>query len=110
MHYAIFTSYDERLDSAPRIGQYFPVRYKDSTNSISDRNLTKRFSARFQEVQAETWRALCPTSRVFCDRTIQDALDRVRGIAVENHKPQVLITGSLHLVSGAICLLETDEI
>ena len=82
---------------------------KDGVDLFPDRNLTKRFSAESQENQAKTWSDLCPTSQVIRERTIQSALDRVRGLAIESNRLQILITGSLHLVSGAICLLEQDK-
>lgn len=42
------------------------------------------------------------------ERTIEEALDRARRID-RGQGIQVLITGSLHLVGGALCLLEPDE-
>lgn len=74
-----------------------------------DRNLTKRFSAEVQERYAETWGSLDPTATVLRERTIEGALDRAREIGDPNNGMQALITGTLHLVSGAICLLESDN-
>lgn len=93
MNYVIFTSYDETQDGKSRI----------------DRNLTKRFSENGQKDNVDTWKTLDPKSIVFCERTIQDALDRARSISDGNIKTQVLVTGSLHLVSGALCTLDLDD-
>ncbi|KAH8586475.1 folylpolyglutamate synthase [Bisporella sp. PMI_857] len=91
IQYVILTTYDERRDGQRRI----------------DRNLTKSFSAEIQRGYAETWRNLDPKATVLCERTIQDALDRAREIGDQNNGMQALVTGSLHLVSGALCLLES---
>ncbi|KAL5315347.1 hypothetical protein ACEPPN_016214 [Leptodophora sp. 'Broadleaf-Isolate-01'] len=92
MQYVIFTTYDERRDGQTRI----------------DRNLKNRFSAEVQELYAKTWGNLDPTATVLCKRTIEGALNRARGIGDQNNGMQALVTGSLHLVSGALCLLESD--
>ncbi|CZS92453.1 related to folylpolyglutamate synthetase [Rhynchosporium agropyri] len=93
MQYVILTTYDERRDGQIRI----------------DRNLQKRFSADIQERYAETWSRLDPTAVVICERTIEGALDRAREIGDQNNGVQALITGSLHLVSGALYLLDSED-
>ncbi|KAH6670181.1 folylpolyglutamate synthase [Halenospora varia] len=92
MQYVIFTTYDERRDGHTRI----------------DRNLKKRFSPEVQEHYAETWGNLDPAATVLCERTIEGALERAREIGDQNTGIQALVTGSLHLVSGALYLLESD--
>ena len=74
-----------------------------------DRNLKKSFSAEVQERYAETWGSLDPTATVLRERTIEGALDRAREIGDQNNGMQALVTGSLHLVSGALYLLESDD-
>lgn len=63
-----------------------------------------------QELYAETWKNLDPKATISSELTLEEALDRARKIGDSNHEIQALITGSLHLVSGALCLLEPDDL
>jgi folylpolyglutamate synthase len=74
-----------------------------------DRNLKKSFSAEVQEHYAKTWGSLDPTAMVLRKRTIEGALDRAREIGDQNNGMQALVIGSLHLVSGALYLLESND-
>lgn len=69
--------------------------------------MTNRFSPATQEKYAEFWRQFDPTTLISEERTIEDALDRARRIGDEQGGMQVLITGSLHLVSGALFVLQS---
>ncbi|CRG90132.1 Folylpolyglutamate synthase [Talaromyces islandicus] len=82
--HVILSSYDEMRDGTTRI----------------DRNFRNRFSEEEQEKYAEFWRSFDPSAAVLCERTIEEALDRARKIGDQNSGIQILITGSLHLVSG----------
>ena len=62
-----------------------------------------------QELYAETWRNLDPKATISSKQTIEEALDRAKEIGDQNKHIQALVTGSLHLVSGALCLLEPDD-
>ena len=73
---------------------------------LADRNLKNRFLPEFQELYVRIWRNLDSHARIFSERTIEEALDRAKGIGSTTDGIQALITGSLHLVSGALCLLE----
>ncbi|EFR02730.1 folylpolyglutamate synthase [Nannizzia gypsea CBS 118893] len=94
VQHVIISSYDEMRDGPPRI----------------DRNLTKRFSQEKQESYAEFWRTFDPTATVSCERTIEETLHRARRIGDLSDGMQALVTGSLHLVSGLLYLLETDHL
>jgi folylpolyglutamate synthase len=74
-----------------------------------DRNLTNRFSAEVQQHYAEVWKNLDPQATISRTRTIEEALHRAREIGDQEDGMQTLVTGSLHLVSGALCLLEPDH-
>lgn len=78
-------------------------------NSGADRNLKGRFSPKIQDQYASFWGALDPGATILCERTIEEALDQARKIGDQNNGMQALITGSLHLVSGALCLLEPEQ-
>ncbi|KAK5290558.1 hypothetical protein LTR99_011079 [Exophiala xenobiotica] len=92
LQHIILTSYDERRDGNTRI----------------DRNLKNRFSQEVQNRYAKTWKSLAPHVTISSERTIEEALGRAREIG-KVHGAQALITGSLHLVSGALCLLDPDN-
>ena len=61
------------------------------------------------KVYAGAWRAYKPRSTVYTERTIGDALEKARAISRDFKLAHILITGSLHLVSGALRILETEE-
>lgn len=66
-----------------------------------------------QKRLAETWREINGTAEVNVVRSIEEAVDLVRGIAageavgMEGNDVQVLVTGSVHLVGGFLEVLET---
>ncbi|KAH8591875.1 folylpolyglutamate synthase [Bisporella sp. PMI_857] len=92
--YYIFTTYDERKDGISKI----------------DRNFTNHFPTGAIQEDAQVWKQLNPSATTFCDESIEGALIRARGLGDENRTVQVLITGSLHLVSGALGLLKDTQI
>ncbi|KAI8245797.1 MICOS complex subunit MIC60 [Colletotrichum sp. SAR 10_96] len=62
-----------------------------------------------QKQFAERWRGLDPQADVRVIPTIEEALDYVRGLAESNgegESVQAFVTGSLHLVGGALQILE----
>ncbi|KAI0011943.1 tetrahydrofolylpolyglutamate synthase [Xylariaceae sp. FL0662B] len=64
-----------------------------------------------QHAFADRWAQIDPRADVAVVPTIEDALNRVRGLAAESsltdgQTVQALITGSLHLVGGALGILE----
>jgi folylpolyglutamate synthase len=74
---------------------------------VLDRNLKARSSVEKLHVYARAWRAYKPSSTVYVEGTIEGALERARIIGRNSKLTHVLITGSLHLVSGALRILET---
>lgn len=54
---------------------------------------------------ATRWEQLDPKAQLYVEPTIEDALMLAREIAVEKKGLDVLVTGSLHLVGGALSLL-----
>ena len=75
----------------------------------ADRNLKNRFSPELQELYAKFWKKIDPEATVSCERTIEGALHQAREIGDQNNGMQTLVTGSLHLVSGALYLLEPNH-
>ena len=110
IQHVILTSYDERRNGTTRIGKLLEAAIECIlANSSADRNLKHRFVPEIQEHYAEIWKSLDPEAKISSERTIEDALDRARKVGDPNNNIQALITGSLHLVSGALCLLEPDD-
>ncbi|KAF2755139.1 putative tetrahydrofolylpolyglutamate synthase [Pseudovirgaria hyperparasitica] len=62
-----------------------------------------------QKALAETWREIDPVVDVSVLRTIEEAVEKVREIAGGEEEVMALITGSLHLVGGALEVLETGN-
>lgn len=65
-----------------------------------------------QRVFAEKWSSLDPEANVLLIPTIEEAINKARslGESVEGgHKAKALITGSLHLVGGALGILEKAD-
>ncbi|RFU32266.1 hypothetical protein B7463_g4085, partial [Scytalidium lignicola] len=91
--HVILTSYDERKDGQTRI----------------DRNMNNRFSKEVLDRYAKTWEKSDPAAAIYQERTIEEALFRAREIGDASNGIQALITGSLHLVSGALNLLESEQ-
>lgn len=56
----------------------------------------------------EIWRRFQKDSQIIFAPDIQNALDSVRKLGVESAKTQTLITGSLHLVGGALFSLNRN--
>ncbi|KAL2173534.1 Mur ligase [Thermothelomyces heterothallicus CBS 202.75] len=62
-----------------------------------------------QRVFADRWKQLDPSANVMLIPTIEEAINTARGLASGEHKVQALITGSLHLVGGALGILESAD-
>lgn len=66
-------------------------------------------SLKVQHDLADVWRELDPSSEVVVSPTIQDAIESARqGANEDGNGNHVLIIGSLHLVGGAIDVLESS--
>jgi folylpolyglutamate synthase len=60
-----------------------------------------------QRVFADRWKQLDPSANIMLIPTIEEAINTARSLAKEDGpKVQALITGSLHLVGGALGILE----
>jgi hypothetical protein len=76
--------------------------------------LKKRFTPEvWQNVSArytDAWKIIDPGATVSSEGTIEEALDKARDIGNGDCGMCTLVIGSLHLVSGVLCLLEPGEI
>lgn len=60
-----------------------------------------------QRVFADKWRELDPSANIMLIPSIEEAINTARTLAKDDDpKAQALITGSLHLVGGALGILE----
>ncbi len=82
------------------------IRVEHELILSADRNLKNRFSPEVQERYAKVWKNIDHKAMVSRERTIEGALHRAKEIGDQNDGMQTLVTGSLHLVSGALYLLE----
>ncbi|KAH6633964.1 Mur ligase [Chaetomium sp. MPI-SDFR-AT-0129] len=63
-----------------------------------------------QRIFAERWKQLDPSANILLIPTIEEAINTAREFAKEDEPPvQALITGSLHLVGGALGILEKAD-
>ena len=75
----------------------------------SDKNLNGRFSPDIQQRYATFWRyEIHSSATISLERTVEGALRLARRIGEQGNGMQTLVTGSLHLVGGALCLLEAN--
>ncbi|KFZ08235.1 hypothetical protein V501_06042 [Pseudogymnoascus sp. VKM F-4519 (FW-2642)] len=88
IQHLILTTYDIRRDGQASI----------------DRNMTNRYKPEIQSLYAHAWGLLDPATKIWEERTIEEALDRAKDISTEDGM-QVFVTGSIKLVSGALSLL-----
>ena len=58
-----------------------------------------------QAKHVKFWQELDSEVDVISERTIEGALNSAKSIGDRGHGVQILITGSLHLVGGALSLL-----
>lgn len=61
------------------------------------------------ERDSKAWHILEPTTIISVAQTIKDALCLAKSVADQKNGVQALITGSTHLVSGAISILESNH-
>jgi folylpolyglutamate synthase len=109
MQYVIFSTYDIRQDGQTRIGNSSYTRGCLSTNFTLDRNLKQRFSPSAHELYSKLWKEYDPLAEIACELTIEGAIIRAEAIGNLNNGIQVLVIGSLHLVSGVLCLFDSDK-
>ncbi|KAL1882113.1 hypothetical protein VTK73DRAFT_2204 [Phialemonium thermophilum] len=83
---------------------------KDFVNRQHDPEAVKRLTQ--QHAFAEKWALLDPSANISVCSSIEEAINRVRDVGNtvgEKETVQALITGSLHLVGGALAILEGDD-
>jgi len=61
-----------------------------------------------QNACAQTWKGFHSSAKVLLEPTIEDALDRARGLAKLDVRVQTFITGTDRLVGPALTLLKQD--
>ncbi|EFX06379.1 tetrahydrofolylpolyglutamate synthase [Grosmannia clavigera kw1407] len=89
------------------------VTYKDNSwkvdfvNNNVDPSELKSLS--LQQTLADYWKTLDPDTDVAVAPTVEDAVDRVRAIGGGQVDTRTLITGSFHLIGGALTVLEGGE-
>ena len=82
----------------------------DFVNNQNDPDAIAKLTA--QRIFADKWRSLDPTANVTVVPSIEEAINLVRDSSTAVDKDQTLqafITGSLHLVGGALAILEGAE-
>jgi hypothetical protein len=111
----IFTTYERVQGADLQHGIHIPMNAITLlkftlTNQISDpqSEMSKSMHAE-QYVYAEIWRKSHPHSFIYFEPTIQGALDAVRNVGKDYGSIQTLITGSQHLVGGALYLLQDSK-
>jgi len=91
LEYVIFTTYKERQDGSTRIDKSF--------NTPGSHPLV--VPVEFPDI----WRKIDPEAAIINEQTIEGALNFARRIGEEKGGMQTLVTGSLHLIGGALNLL-----
>lgn len=74
-----------------------------------ERNLQNRYDPKVLEACRSIWQALEERSTVFLCDTIEEALKKAEVLADQTRGAEALVLGSLHLVSGFLCLLSSSE-
>ena len=87
---------------------YKDAGYKPDLVSINT-NKDDVGSMRVQKELAETWDRIDSAADVSVLSTIEEAVAKARVAAADGQEVEVLVTGSLHLVGGAIEVLEGSE-
>ncbi|KFY68899.1 hypothetical protein V496_00722 [Pseudogymnoascus sp. VKM F-4515 (FW-2607)] len=80
---------------------------KDFVNAMYDPAAIKGMT--MQKAFKDKWEKMDPAATVVLSETIAGALGHVRELARQGGEVQALVTGSLHLVGGALGVLEGDD-
>ncbi|KFZ22961.1 hypothetical protein V502_02562 [Pseudogymnoascus sp. VKM F-4520 (FW-2644)] len=80
---------------------------KDFVNVMYDPAAIKGMT--MQKAFKEKWEKMDPAATVMLSETIEGALGHVRELADQGGEVQALVTGSLHLVGGALGVLEGGD-
>jgi len=93
--YVILTTYQENQDGSERIDHHLKipdVLYQDILAGYAD-----------------LWKAADPEAIVQSTGSIEEAIDLARRISQNHGGMEILVTGSLHLVGGALYLLQNQD-
>ncbi|KAL2808628.1 Mur ligase [Aspergillus granulosus] len=99
--HVIFTTYKKSHDGNVKSR---PTKAKQNwlTHTVDQDKISR---AGELELFRQAWRELDPDAMVWCEDTVEDALNRTRIITQTDSEIQTLVTGSLHLVGPALDLL-----
>lgn len=108
--YVIFTTYQERDDGSTRIGKpsgypfhmdvILTIRMTDKTLKVPETPFPDLCA-----IYTSLWRELDPQATVTSEPTIESAIKRAKRLSDERGGSDVFVTGSLHMVGGALNLL-----
>jgi folylpolyglutamate synthase len=109
VQHAIFTTYERDHDSDSRNSMHIYIvplalPLADSSSDPEPKVLEMPFQD--QHVYAEIWNRAQPNSTILFEPTIQGAIEAARKIGKAHGNMQALVTGSQHLVGGALSLLQ----
>jgi folylpolyglutamate synthase len=105
--HVIFTTYQEREDGSTRIGK-LPEIWSSIIQLTSLDKTLKTPETPFPDfltVYSELWKSLDPQTKVSKNSTIEGALKLAKRIGDQEGGMLTLVTGSLHLVGGALNIL-----
>jgi hypothetical protein len=75
-------------------------------NNAQNRNLRNRFDSQVLEGYKLTWENLEEIAAVYICDTIEESLSKAEELASLAGGADTLVLGSLHLVSGVLCVLD----
>lgn len=110
--HVIFTTYQEREDGTVRIGRKIEKAHVTAQGieliiHLSDKTL-KVPETPFPDlctIYSSLWKEIHPHATVSTEPTIEGAIRLAERISIEQGGMQAFVTGSLHLVGGALSLL-----
>ena len=109
----IFTTCNERLNGTTRLGK--TPMYAMRLHCRYWNQLDKTFKIpetpfpNFPVIYANLWKRLDPEAEVLIETTIEGALNLAKKIGEKSGGMQTLVTGSLHMVGGALNILRPYE-
>jgi folylpolyglutamate synthase len=112
MQYAIFTTYERDQDSDSRNGMHIYVaslEFPFADSSSDPQPKIPEMPSQDQQMYAEIWKRAQPGTSILFEPTIPGALEIARKIGKDHGSMQTLITGSQHLVGGALSLLQATK-
>jgi folylpolyglutamate synthase len=106
IQYLIFTTYERDHDFDSGIGICLLAFLAFPCADCGLDQQPKLLKIPLQDVYSAIWKRAQPDTNILFEPTIQGALEIARKIGKEHGSMQSLITGSLHLVGGALSLLQ----